>query len=637
MALECKIEPLSIPPGFAVAAPSAMHDQPALCFAGLRLQVDGTLFRGKTLIHLPPRELAALRLLLANAGRIVTPVELKQALWGETHVTADSVPRCLSSLRTRLHPEDCIQTVYKRGYRLVAEVHQNDAEPTGAQIRLAIMPFATHNAAPAHMGSAIAEEATTRLSNSPRPPVSMIARDSVFTLASRGHSAQQIGEVLNADLVLAGTLRAFPSHFRLRVEMIRIADGIQIWCEDLHVELDRIADLETELAARLEFRLRTRPLEPWWDNRRDDLPELSDEEDAEERFLPRAAAESLSASAEPVAESGSQSRRREAYEAYLRGHHEWQTLERHRMQDGLQHLIRATELDDSLIAAKVDIARLSITQASYGFVTPAAAAEIVRRTAASIPHLVIRAPAMLPTLGNVSFHMDHDLPAALWAFSRSAHLPPDTWLNRSRVMFALSRHRFAEAIELLEDAILKDPFAPWLHARLAWAHHLAGHAAESLQAIQAGLSRFPDHEGMALYGAMILPYNNGDCAGGLKLAESLTSRQPYFDLALALHAYALARADRKDEARAVVDRLQWLGRERFVSSSFNPAVHVALGDHEAALADLKIAEQTRCPWFFQMLADPRLMPLHGYPQFDELKALLTRMEDAAGDLSDKEA
>ena len=30
--------------------------------------------------------------------------------------------------------------------------------------------------------------------------------------------------------------------------------------------------------------------------------------------------------------------RREAYELFLRGHHEWQTLQRHRMQDGIQHL-----------------------------------------------------------------------------------------------------------------------------------------------------------------------------------------------------------------------------------------------------------------------------------------------------------
>src|SRR6266702_3170318 len=86
-------------------------------FGSFRLERDGTLFHGDETIHLPPKELAALRLLLSHAGEVVTRIQLKQTLWGDVHVTPDSVPRCLSSLRARLESERCIQTVYKRGYR----------------------------------------------------------------------------------------------------------------------------------------------------------------------------------------------------------------------------------------------------------------------------------------------------------------------------------------------------------------------------------------------------------------------------------------------------------------------------------------------------------------------------------------
>jgi len=102
-------------------------------FSGFRLLPEGTLLRDK---------LAALRLLLAYAGQIVSPAELKTALWGDVNVTADSLPRCMSSLRARLLPEECIQTVYKRGYRFVATVQcQAEAAP-GPLARLAILPFA---------------------------------------------------------------------------------------------------------------------------------------------------------------------------------------------------------------------------------------------------------------------------------------------------------------------------------------------------------------------------------------------------------------------------------------------------------------------------------------------------------------
>ena len=69
------------------------------------------------------------------------------------------------------------------------------------------------------------------------------------------------------------------------------------------------------------------------------------------------------------------------------------------MQDGLQHLLRATELDPSLIGARVDLVNLCVAQGFYGFMSPAMAADIVRRAAESTPDLASRAQAILPALG----------------------------------------------------------------------------------------------------------------------------------------------------------------------------------------------------------------------------------------------
>jgi DNA-binding winged helix-turn-helix (wHTH) protein len=224
-------------------------------FAGFRLEADGTLFRADTPVHLPPKEFEALQLLLANAGRIVTPLQLRQALWGDVHVTADSVPKCVSSLRAILEPEDCIQTVYKRGYRFTAEVRIHGAGPGGTLPRLAILPFTGEYGVPEHLGPVLAEETMARLSGARPAAVAVLAQDSVFTLAHRGLTALETGEALGADLVLAGSLRALPMHYRLRAEMIRVEDGTQIWVEDLLVSRNRIAGLETELVNRLVFRL----------------------------------------------------------------------------------------------------------------------------------------------------------------------------------------------------------------------------------------------------------------------------------------------------------------------------------------------------------------------------------------------
>jgi DNA-binding winged helix-turn-helix (wHTH) protein/tetratricopeptide (TPR) repeat protein len=578
--------------------PSSLCDTAhgAFVFGDLRLEMDGALQRSDAAIHLPPKELAALRLLLQHAGQIVTHHQIKQALWGDVHVTADSIPKCVSSLRERLQPdEDYIQTVYKRGYRLTVEVRKIEIMSPDGLPRLAIMPFGAKFNVAAHLGHAVAEETVALLIREQLAPVRVLARDSAFTLAARGYTAQQVGEALHADLVLTGTIRALPDHFRLRAEMIRVADGTQMWVEDLLVSQSRIAGMESELAQRLLVRLSDGGL-------------------------------SLSAAAAEEVEDNHPNRR-EAYDLFLQGHHEWQCLQRHRMQDGMQHLFRAVELDPSFVPAHVDLANSCVAQELFGFMTPALAAEQVRLAAQAIPASREGSEAILPALGWVRFHVDHDLAGALRAFKTSAHLPHEMARTRVRSMFALSRHRFAEAIALLNAAIQTDPFSPWLIARLAWAHHLAGDSGKSLAQIERALDLFPHHESTSFYGTIILAFN-GEAERAIALAENLVKRSPHFDLATTILGYALACGCRRAEARAILERLQWVSRERFVMNSFTPALFLALGEPDGALAEMNAAAEARCPWFFQMLADPRMKALRHRSEFARMLNLLDRMEAA---------
>jgi len=579
---------------------SPLPDSPGTeySFGDFRLEADGSLRRGEELVHLPPKELAALQLLLAQAGQIVSPLQLRQALWGDVHVTADSVPKCLSTLRSHLEPLECIQTIYKRGYRFTAEVTRFEMAVANALPRLAILPFATEYGVPGHLGEAVAEWSIARLAAAHYPAATVLAQDSAFMLARRGLPARTIGERLEADLVVTGVLRALPTHYRLWAEMIRVPDGAQLWVEDMLVDRSRIAGLEEELVHRLHGRLGG----TGW------------------RHM----------AAAPEAQGEICARRREAWELFERGHAEWQTLQRQRMQDGFRHLLRASELDPELTEARVDLVNLSVTQATYGYIPATAAAEVARRAAQGVRARAPGATSLLPGLGWFCFHVDRNLPEALRLFARSAELPHNQWVTRARSMFALSRHRFAEAAEILRAAIRLDPFSPWLQARLAWTLHLAGEAAESVRQVNMALDGFPEHEGANLYGAMILAFN-GQVERAVELARELVQRLPSFDLAAGAYAYALACAGQRDQAAMTLERLQWVSRERFVQRSFTPAAYVALGNPQAALEELREAEASRCPWFFQTLADPRLKPLAATREFAAMRQLLAVLEAEAAD------
>jgi tetratricopeptide (TPR) repeat protein len=411
--------------------------------------------------------------------------------------------------------------------------------------------------------------------------------------------AQQVGTMLHADLLLMGQLMATPGRFRLRAEMIRVEDGASLWVEDLIAEREQIVELAGELVHRAMSRLRAGkeiPIE-------------------------------IAAEATAFAQRETSPAQREARELYLRAHYEWQSTERHRMQDALGRLLRAVELDATLMAARVDLAHLAIMQCVYGYLSPRIAAATVRRAADGIPEPNEQAEALLPALGWMEFFFDRDARSALQLMARSTGLPYDSSNTRARCWLLLSRHRFGEAIEMMHAAIQLDPWSPWMQPALAWSLHLAGERDASVAQARKAIDLASEFDKSHFFAAMILGYN-GEVARAIEVAERLAARSSHYDLAVSAHAYALACGGRTGESHELLERMQWLSRERFVLNTLNAATHVVLGDADAALDVLRTANETRCPWFFQMLADPRLKPLKGRPEFTTLEASLAAMEAA---------
>jgi DNA-binding winged helix-turn-helix (wHTH) protein/tetratricopeptide (TPR) repeat protein len=559
-------------------------------FGDFCLEPDGTLLRQRSPVHLPAKELAALRLLLQHAGHIVTPKQIRDTLWGNVHVTADSVPRCISSLRSRLEAEDRIQTIYKQGYRLTGAVEKDLASSGPCLPRLALVPFSCGPNVPEHIGQAVAADATAQLTATHSQIFSMLARDSVFALAARGMTAQQVGETLHADLVLTGTVHIVSMRFRLRMEMIRVEDGTQIWVEDVLVPRDRAAGLQLKLVEQLAFRTGVTI---------DEIPAPADDVCLDAR----------------------------AFDLFQRGRHEWYSTERHRMQDGVRYLHQAIELEPRLTQARADIVRATVAQELFGYVAPRTAAEHIQHIAEGVREDQETYRAILPSLGWMTFHVSRDLASAQRLFEMSREFPRDAWNTRICALFAASRRQFAEAGALLRKALEQDPYSPWLNAELAWICHLAGKREESVRQVGRCLELAPHHTATRLLGGAILAFN-GESAHAIALTGELAQRTPYFDMAVGIHAYALACHGDRKAAGEWLERLQWMSHERYVMRSISAASYLALGDRDGAMAELQAADEDRCPWFFAMLADPRLRGLHDVAEFQAMRTRLEDMETA---------
>ena len=67
----------------------------------------------------PPGPIAVLRALARNPGRVLSCAEIRRATPNWAAVDDHAIEQAVSRLRRTLHHGDLIQTVMRRGYRLV--------------------------------------------------------------------------------------------------------------------------------------------------------------------------------------------------------------------------------------------------------------------------------------------------------------------------------------------------------------------------------------------------------------------------------------------------------------------------------------------------------------------------------------
>ena len=92
--------------------------------------MTGTVCRGRSKTRLEPRAMDVLVYLAASSGRVVSKSELKGSVWKCEYVVDEAVKRCISQIRKAFHDDpsspSVIETVRKRGYRLIADVSADE-------------------------------------------------------------------------------------------------------------------------------------------------------------------------------------------------------------------------------------------------------------------------------------------------------------------------------------------------------------------------------------------------------------------------------------------------------------------------------------------------------------------------------
>ncbi len=119
---------------------------------------------------------------------------------------------------------------------------------TEVQQSIAVLPFVNMSADPEqeYFSDGIAEEILNGLAKV--PGLRVVARTSAFSFKGQNIDIREVGETLNANHVLEGSVRKAGDRLRITAQLISVDDGYHLWSETYNRQMDDIFAIQEEIA-----------------------------------------------------------------------------------------------------------------------------------------------------------------------------------------------------------------------------------------------------------------------------------------------------------------------------------------------------------------------------------------------------
>ena len=237
-------------------------------FGDYRFQLDtGQLWFRDQEVRLTPKAADVLKILVSNAGSPVSKGELFATVWPDVAVTDDALTTCIQELRRVLSDDakrpQFIETRHRRGYQFIAplsreaEVASSEvARPTGAVSSIAVLPFA--DMSPTHDQEYLCEGLAEELINALTQidGLRVAARTASFQFRGKGEDIRRVGEQLNVETLLEGSVRKSGDRLRVTVQLIEVASGYQRWSHRFDGQFEDVFAMQDEIAESVARSLR---------------------------------------------------------------------------------------------------------------------------------------------------------------------------------------------------------------------------------------------------------------------------------------------------------------------------------------------------------------------------------------------
>jgi serine/threonine-protein kinase len=445
---------------------------------------------------------------------------------------------------------------------------------------IAVLPLANMSADPEneYFSDGMTEEIINALAKVPGMQVA--SRTSSFAFKGKEIDVRQIGEKLGVTSVLEGSVRKVGNKIRITAQLINIENGYHLWSETYDRQLEDVFAIQDEISRAIVDALKI-------------------------RFG--------SDSAQVVAPT----KNLEAYTLYLKGRFFANRVTEQGLRKALDFFQHALLQDPGYAQAYAGIADCWCNLAD-DWVAPD---DAYPRAKAAASRALQRDPELgeaLTSLGKVLCWHEWDFAGAEQLLGRAVERSPNYADAHSVYGTTLPAvGRLGDAIEEMRKALALDPLLPdnsgWLARLLLYARDYPGAIAEGQKTLEI------DDEfvrGYLFIGSAHLAQGDAETAlqwyrKGQALEKSVRS----YD---ALIVRALAALGRRDEAEAILARLDEESRHQYVRAEILAMGYAAIGDFDRAFESLERAFQARSSGLIYLHLDPGYEPLRGDPRLTEL-------------------
>lgn len=565
-----------------------------LRFGSFEVDLDsGELFRGSSRVQIQEKPFRVLAMLMQCPGELVTREALRRALWPEdTFVDFDvGLNTAIRKLRAAIKDDaarpDYIETVPRRGYRLMARttvVHQHQRRKVDT---LAVLPFRHHiqNPDAEYLSEGMTESLIRTLSKLPVLK-KVIARNSVYRYKGQEIDCQQVGRALGVRALLMGEIAQHGEQLSIAVELLDTADSRHIWGAQYQRNMAAIQTLQDEITADIAQQLHYK-LSP------------SQKKLARKAHTPD----------------------RQAYQLYLRGRYLWNKRPYIDMvQKAISQFQQAIERDPHFVLPYVGLADTLNTLAGWetGAMAPAIAIPQAKRAAQKALELDANSAEAYTSLGFASMHYDWLWEEAEVHFRRALRLNPGYANLRhwySHYLTATGRHEesLAESLIVLE----LDPLDLIINIHLAWHYIMARQYEPAIEQIRKTVDMEPNFHWGYFFLALVYE-QTGQPKEAVRCVQKSVELSAGATLSLSELGHAYAVAGDPDNALKVLENLKELSKNRYVSSYEVGLIYAGLGEFDTAFQWLEKAYEERSGWLAYMSVEPRLDCLRCDPRFADL-------------------